>query len=102
MSTKVKYPKPVAWRHDNGLFAGIAITRSKDVADRWLAQGWAITPLFEAPPAPIMPKTVPRSVFDVIYAECNGFVDCDADPQTIWDACCAAMLAAASGGNQKC
>ncbi|CAI1743173.1 hypothetical protein OI978_13055 [Serratia nevei] len=50
---------------------------------------------------PAIPKTVPKSVFDVIYAECEGFVECGADPQTIWDACRAAILAQTGGGGYK-
>ncbi|HGM5351297.1 TPA: DUF551 domain-containing protein [Serratia marcescens] len=44
--------QPVAWRHDNGPFAGMAITRAKSVADSWIAKGWTVTPLYTAPPAP--------------------------------------------------
>ncbi|HGO4161866.1 TPA: DUF551 domain-containing protein [Serratia marcescens] len=44
--------QPVAWRHDDGPFAGIAITRAKSVADSWIAKGWTVTPLYTAPPAP--------------------------------------------------
>ncbi|EMD6807865.1 hypothetical protein VRU30_001390 [Serratia marcescens] len=51
MSTKTKQPKPVAWRHDNGPFARIAITHSKKVADHWVGLGWDVTPLYEAQPA---------------------------------------------------
>ncbi|WP_394817519.1 Lar family restriction alleviation protein [Serratia marcescens] len=52
----------VAWRHDDGPFAGIAITRAKSVADSWIAKGWTVTPLYTAPPAPAVPdgfKLVP-------------------------------------------
>ncbi len=45
----------MAWRHDDGPFAGIAITRAKSVADSWIAKGWAVTPLYTAPPAPAVP-----------------------------------------------
>ncbi|WP_249921540.1 hypothetical protein [Serratia plymuthica] len=44
--------QPVAWRHDNGPFAGAAITRAKSVADSWIAKGWTVTPLFTAPAVP--------------------------------------------------
>lgn len=101
MSTKTKQPKPVAWRHDNGPFARIAITHSQKVADHWVGLGWDVTPLYEAQPAPTIPNTVPKSVFDVIYEECEGFVECSADPQRIWDACRAAMLAAAPEGRSN-
>ncbi|HFP9201472.1 TPA: hypothetical protein ACHP1R_005384 [Raoultella ornithinolytica] len=43
-------------------------------------------------PAPVVPHEIPRGVYQVIYQECGGFVDCDANAQTIWDACRAAML----------
>lgn len=48
--------QPVAWRHDDGPFAGIAITRAKSVADSWIAKGWTVTPLYTAPPAPVVVK----------------------------------------------
>ncbi|MFK8871757.1 DUF551 domain-containing protein [Serratia sarumanii] len=48
--------QPVAWRHDDGPFAGIAITRAKSVADSWIAKGWTVTPLYTAPPAPAAVK----------------------------------------------
>lgn len=37
-------------------------------------------------------EKIPDSVYQVIYQECGGFVDCDANAQTIWNACSAAML----------
>ena len=58
-----------------------------------------IAPLYRhaqpAPVVPVVPVKIPGSVYQVIYQECGGFVDCDANAQTIWDACRAAMLAAA-------
>ncbi|MDK1706822.1 hypothetical protein QOM18_00660 [Serratia marcescens] len=54
--------QPVAWRHDDGPFAGIAITRSKSVADNWIANGWTVTPLYTAPPAPAFPERLPCPV----------------------------------------
>lgn len=38
------------------------------------------------------PIKIPPAVFDLIYQECEGFVDCPANPQVIWEACRAAML----------
>ena len=32
------------------------------------------------------------SNIDSVYQECGGFVDCDANAQTIWNTCRAAML----------
>lgn len=43
---------------------------------------------------PVVPEEIPGSVYEVIYQECGGFVDCDANAQTIWNACRAAMLQA--------
>lgn len=75
--------QPVAWRHDNGPFAGIAITRAKSVADSWIAKGWTVTPLYTAPPAPAVPpeKKLPELMM-ASYHEAIG-----------WNACRAAMLA---------
>ncbi|MGP3145147.1 valyl-tRNA synthetase [Serratia bockelmannii] len=57
--------QPVAWRHDDGPFAGMVITRSKSVADSWMANGWAVTPLFPAPPVPAVPdESVDRDNFE--------------------------------------
>lgn len=39
--------QPVAWRHDGGPFAGIAITRSENVAKGWISRGWKVTPLYQ-------------------------------------------------------
>ncbi len=56
--------QPVAWRHDNGPFAGMALTRSKSVADSWIANGWTVTPLFATPPAMVRQhECVGRKVF---------------------------------------
>lgn len=43
-------------------------------------------------PAWVLPEILPRSVFNVIYQQCGGFVDCEADPQAIWKACRDFML----------
>lgn len=43
-------------------------------------------------PARVLPEIIPRSVFNVIYQQCGGFVDCEADPQAIWKACRDVML----------
>ncbi|HIE8641202.1 TPA: hypothetical protein ACXPX1_000035 [Klebsiella variicola subsp. variicola] len=55
-----------------------------------------IAPLYRhaqpAPVVPVVPVKIPGSVYQVIYQECGGFVDCDANAQTIWSACRAAML----------
>lgn len=66
--------QPVAWRHDDGPFAGIAITRAKSVADSWIDNGWTVTPLYTAPPAPGVPDE--RSAFESFIAErFGGLVD---------------------------
>lgn len=43
-------------------------------------------------PVPAVPEKIPDSVYQLIYQECGGFVDCDADPQKIWEACRAAVV----------
>ncbi|WP_435600896.1 hypothetical protein [Serratia marcescens] len=52
----------MAWRHDDGPFAGMALTRSKSVADSWIANGWTVTPLFPTPPAPAVSDGLKRAV----------------------------------------
>ncbi|SUI39676.1 Uncharacterised protein [Salmonella enterica subsp. enterica] len=42
--------------------------------------------------SPVVPEKIPDSVYQVIYQECGGFVDCDANAQTIWNACRQAIL----------
>lgn len=39
-----------------------------------------------------LPKKIPPCVYQVIFEQCDGFVDVGADPQKIWKACCAAIL----------
>ncbi|MEL5372164.1 hypothetical protein PTR52_24410, partial [Serratia nevei] len=59
--------QPVAWRHDDGPFAGIAITRAKSVADSWIAKGWTVTPLYTAPPAPaVPPEATPENIENLL------------------------------------
>ncbi|WP_454878639.1 hypothetical protein [Serratia inhibens] len=43
----VREAQPVAWRHDDG-----PITQYKSVADKWMSNGWTVTSLYTAPPAP--------------------------------------------------
>jgi len=38
------------------------------------------------------PDIVPRPVYNVIYEQCGGFVECEADAQVIWTACRSAIL----------
>ncbi|MGP3280444.1 3'-5' exonuclease [Serratia bockelmannii] len=65
--------QPVAWRHDDGPFAGMALTRSKSVADSWIANGWTVTPLFPAPPAPAVPdESENRDNFEKWVADYTG------------------------------
>lgn len=59
------------------------------------------TQLYTAPPAPAVPELIPTSVYAVIYSECQGFVDCTANAQVIWNACRAAMLNHVGGSNEK-
>lgn len=44
-------PEPVAWRYDDGVAKGMAVTVYKCVADSWIARGYKATPLFESAPA---------------------------------------------------
>ncbi|EEZ5610020.1 DUF551 domain-containing protein, partial [Escherichia coli] len=57
--------EPVAWLHsDNGL--GIpAITRSKNIADSWLSNGWYVHPLYIAQPVPVIPDEVLSAIREV-------------------------------------
>lgn len=85
--------QPVAWRHDNGPFAGIAITRAKSVADSWIAKGWTVTPLYTAPPEPAVPEAI--STRQAII-KMESHEPCDSINVAYklgWNACRAAMLA---------
>lgn len=85
---------PVEWRQP---FTGCCVS-SIFYQDGSSPLDHGYEPLYAAPPEPVVPVVpvkIPRSVYQVIYQECGGFVDCDANAQTIWDACRAAMLAAA-------
>ncbi|HGM5909792.1 TPA: hypothetical protein ACXI1U_002014 [Serratia marcescens] len=96
--------QPVAWRHDNGPFAGMAITRAKSVADSWIAKGWTVTPLYTAQPAPAVPEEIP----EVDRGEGGSDIDY-MQPQEIydmgktdgWNACRAAMLNHVGDANEK-
>lgn len=78
--------EPVAWRHDDGPFASGALTRSKSVAESWIGKGWKVTPLYTAPPAPVVPADVDPS-FDAMMRALDAFYADDDVPER-------AMLAA--------
>ncbi|MFW0990390.1 DUF551 domain-containing protein [Cronobacter sakazakii] len=82
--------EPVAWRHDDGPFALGVLTRSKSVAENWAAKGWKITPLYTAPPAPVVPTF--DEWMEIRGNKPLGWVK-DAMRES-YDACRAAMLAA--------
>ncbi|EIX1501544.1 hypothetical protein ACW2AV_003721 [Cronobacter sakazakii] len=87
--------EPVAWRHDDGPFASGALTRSKSVAETWMAKGWEITPLYTAPPAPV----VTAETFEEWSRRCEiQLTLCRPEFREVaeitWNACRAAMLAA--------
>lgn len=85
--------EPVAWRQP---FTGCCVS-SIFYQDGSSPLDHGYEPLYAAPPEPVVPVVpvkIPRSVYQVIYQECGGFVDCDANAQTIWDACRDAMLSA--------
>jgi hypothetical protein len=69
MNTKHKEPQPVAWRHDNGPFARVAITHSKKVASHWKSLGWDVTPLYEMPMSSVAPGGVMNVAFNDVIAE---------------------------------
>lgn len=77
--------QPVAWRHDDGPFAGIAITRAKSVADSWIAKGWTVTPLYTAPPASAVPGEAKLGEMPFLGKSERGYV-------RGWNDCRAAML----------
>ncbi|ELY6289296.1 hypothetical protein [Cronobacter sp. 153480017-3] len=79
--------EPVAWRNDEGPFA---VTRFKSVAETWAAKGWKITPLYTAPPAPVVPTF--DEWLEIRGNKPLGWVK-DAMRES-YDACRAAMLAA--------
>jgi len=42
--------------------------------------------------AEMVPRVIPKAVYEVIYQECGGFVESNANAQTIWTVCRAAIL----------
>jgi len=52
-----KQPEPVAWRFDEEVAKGVAVTVYKSVANSWIARGYKATPLFElATTQPVIPE----------------------------------------------
>jgi len=70
-----------------------------DGNEEWLKEAVANTgakPLYSEPqpvqvPAHV-PDRMPYSVYQVLYEQCDGFVNCNPNTQIIWNACRAAML----------
>lgn len=99
---------PAAWRHDNGPFAGMALTRSKSVSDSWMAKGWVVTPLYTAPQTPAVPDgfrivpTIPTSEMIAAAMNCDDvtFINLE-DFYVNFGNIYAAMLAAAPEGRSN-
>lgn len=77
---------------------------STEWADRLIDQ--AFPGGLNTPPAPVdlaalVPHKIPSNVYNLIYQECGGFVDSDANAQAIWNACRAEMLRRIEG-KDKC
>ncbi|MDS1570069.1 hypothetical protein QPL27_03175 [Escherichia coli] len=74
----------MAWLYsDNGL--GIpAITRSKNIADSWLSNGWYVQPLYIAQPVPVIPDEVLSAIREVARVRAD-FDDFDGDRRGIGD-----------------
>ncbi|MCQ0659581.1 hypothetical protein [Klebsiella pneumoniae] len=69
---------PVAWRQP---FTGCCVS-SIFYQDGSSPLDHGYEPLYAAPPepvVPVVPVNILRSVYQVIYQECGGFVDCDAN-----------------------
>lgn len=92
-----KQPEPVAWRFDEEVAKGVAVTVYKSVANSWIARGYKATPLFElATTQPVIPEQLTvrmaeekaLSLGAVLYdEEADVFADG-------WNACRAEMLKA--------
>lgn len=54
--------------------------------------GWSTRPDHVVSLAELVPDDIPKDVYQVIYQECGGFVDSNANAQTIWEACRDAIL----------
>ncbi|MEI7411704.1 hypothetical protein [Pectobacterium aroidearum] len=54
--------EPVAWRSDRHGPNAYVVTLAKSVADSWHGKGWAMTPLFTAPPLPVVPDEIVRII----------------------------------------
>ncbi|EOL9041297.1 DUF3850 domain-containing protein [Cronobacter turicensis] len=82
--------EPVAWRHDDGPFAGGVLTKAKSVAEKWIANGWKVTPLYAAPPAPVsVPDEMPKPDTSKMFVADAVAAISRAEG---WNACRAAML----------
>lgn len=45
-----------------------------------------------------LPLSAPQQVYQIVYEECDGFVECGASPQIIWEGCRRALLDAMQSG----
>ena len=63
--TKLMIGVPVAWFTDDHLSDKSATTYDKAMAERWLAKGWPVTPLYAEQPAPAA-KDVDASIIGIV------------------------------------
>lgn len=85
---------PVAWMHVNNGIGIPAITRSKEVAESWLSNGWYVQQLYIAKPVPVVPAALPENDdedgHDIDYLEPSEVYALGRTAG--WNACRAAML----------
>lgn len=90
--------EPVAWTDEEELrdvnVAGIGYLFGIDREANKFADPRRQIMLYRHAQQPVVPEKIPENVYQVIYQECGGFVECEANAQTIYDACRAAMLQA--------
>lgn len=60
----------VAWHTEDHLSDRSATTYDKAVADRWLAKGWPVTPLYTHPPKPVVSGAVLDTIALRTMREC--------------------------------
>lgn len=86
---RMKAQEPVQYQAEiNGIMSSVTKSHYEDC----VKYGVKTRKIYAEPrPAAAVPVKVPRKcpqrVSQVIYNECGGFVDCDANEQTIWNAC---------------
>lgn len=89
--------EPVAWMHNNNNIGIPAITTSQKIGQYWMSEFKDVQPLYRhAQPAPVVPEECQSELISFCEQVIDSRIAACAKADELWNACRAAILAAAT------